>query len=605
MRKTHLIILFALLFSSLAIAGPNISKQGGGGGTSFSVTDITGQTDDTTPATTATAVLAQGGSLIESTLAEIATAIGVSANPLATDSLWDAAGDLVQGTGANTSAKLTKGAEGTILRAGAASNAYSTSTFADTYAKGTILYNASANTVAGLAHPGAANYFLATNATDTAAWLLGTNLASLNGLTFADASIIQLTGAGASAVLTSGGSNYILGSSSDNSSLEFKTPANVLSQIGAQATDSDLTTIAGLSPVENKIMIGSSAPAWSVSAYTLAAPGLSGGILQSDGTNWARVTSLTGLSYDIGDSVASGHAVTMDANGVLQTAFTALLPDAASGADIGAADREWGDVYLKDGAVIKGQNDQSATLTSSASLWTANNFAVTTQFKLPSSDADPTATAGYIRHDSSDTDASAGGILEWHDGTNTRRVVDGAASAAANYTVIVKTEYLPIRYAEDGTTGPAAAAEISTTTAIGRGFDKDADEDVVFWWVAPLDYVGGIKYRVIYALAADATADDTAVFSLAGCAAANSAALGCTPGTAVTLADELGTDDDQFQVMISDYSSEVTITNIAAGSLNRLVFLRDVSEDDYTEGDLLVIGIEIKYKARINLVDTY
>lgn len=35
---------------------------------------------------------------------------------LATDTLWDAAGDLVQGTGANTAAKLTIGAVNTILR---------------------------------------------------------------------------------------------------------------------------------------------------------------------------------------------------------------------------------------------------------------------------------------------------------------------------------------------------------------------------------------------------------------------------------------------------------------------------------------------------------
>jgi hypothetical protein len=38
---------------------------------------------------------------------------GGIANPLATDSLWDAAGDLAQGTGANTGAKLTLGATGT------------------------------------------------------------------------------------------------------------------------------------------------------------------------------------------------------------------------------------------------------------------------------------------------------------------------------------------------------------------------------------------------------------------------------------------------------------------------------------------------------------
>jgi hypothetical protein len=37
-------------------------------------------------------------------------------------------------------------------------------------------------------------------------------------------------------VVTSGGNNYILGSNSDNSALEFKAPADVLSQIGAQST---------------------------------------------------------------------------------------------------------------------------------------------------------------------------------------------------------------------------------------------------------------------------------------------------------------------------------------------------------------------------------
>jgi hypothetical protein len=38
---------------------------------------------------------------------------------VATDSIWDAAGDLAKGTGANTADKLTKGAAGTLLVAGA------------------------------------------------------------------------------------------------------------------------------------------------------------------------------------------------------------------------------------------------------------------------------------------------------------------------------------------------------------------------------------------------------------------------------------------------------------------------------------------------------
>lgn len=64
---------------------------------------------------------------------------------------------------------------------------------------------------------------------------VSSNLAAIAALTFADASIIQLTGAGTVAVLPSGGNNYILGSNSGNTALEFKTPADVRTQIGAQA----------------------------------------------------------------------------------------------------------------------------------------------------------------------------------------------------------------------------------------------------------------------------------------------------------------------------------------------------------------------------------
>ena len=238
------------------------------------------------------------GKLFKGTGAAVEEITAGSPGDIAHDTLWDAAGDLVQGTGANTAAKITKGTEGTILRAGAALNAYSTATFADTYAKGTILYNAAANTVAGLAHPGAANYILATNAADTAAWLLATNLSAINALTFADASIIQLTGAGTAAVLTSGGNNYFLGSNSDNSALEFKTPANVLSQIGAQASDSDLSAIAALSVAEGKFIVGNSSPAWSLSSYTLptTVPTV-GKVFISDGTNMIASTALGTAAY--------------------------------------------------------------------------------------------------------------------------------------------------------------------------------------------------------------------------------------------------------------------------------------------------------------------
>jgi len=43
------------------------------------------------------------------------TVLGAASGAVGTDAIWDAAGDLAVGTGANTAAKLTKGADGTIL----------------------------------------------------------------------------------------------------------------------------------------------------------------------------------------------------------------------------------------------------------------------------------------------------------------------------------------------------------------------------------------------------------------------------------------------------------------------------------------------------------
>jgi len=80
---------------------------------------------------------------------------------------------------------------------------------------------------------------------DTDVQAYSTALQSIAGLTEADVSIIESTADNAYGVVTSGGNNYILGSNSDNSALEFKTPANVLSEIGGQPLDGTLTSIAG------------------------------------------------------------------------------------------------------------------------------------------------------------------------------------------------------------------------------------------------------------------------------------------------------------------------------------------------------------------------
>ena len=103
---------------------------------------------------------------------------------------------------------------------------------------------------------------------------------------------------------------------------------------------------------EGKIWVaGATAPAWS--AYTLAAPGAAGGLLQSNGTNWVRVTSLTGLTFGGFTASEAGMVPLTDASGNLVNSYlkftgpassmkTYTLPNAngtivVSGGNIGAA----------------------------------------------------------------------------------------------------------------------------------------------------------------------------------------------------------------------------------------------------------------------------
>lgn len=209
-------------------------------------------------------------------------------------------------------------------------------------------------------------------------------------------------------------------------------------------------------------------------------------------------------------------------------------------------------------------------------------------------DSSPDA-AGELGYDSTQ--------LSVHDGTASRSVLQVAS------TTITKSEYLPIRYAEDddSVTAPAAVAEVGSTTAVARSFVEDADNGVVFWWNVPIDYSAGIKYRVYYAIETDADADETVAFSMSGCSVGNTDAIACSEGSAVVVTDELTTDYDANEMIISDWSAAVTVTNIAAGEMAKLLFIRDISGDDYEGADdnVLVIAVEIKYQAKVNASGDY
>jgi hypothetical protein len=85
-------------------------------------------------------------------------------------------------------------------------------------------------------------------------------------------------------------------------------------------------------------------------------------VKMGDGTNGVTVSAT-------GAMTAAGTG-TIVATGL--TAGTAPVPATAGGVALGSATAEWDHLYLHDSAVIYGQADQSNTLTSAATGWTAN-----------------------------------------------------------------------------------------------------------------------------------------------------------------------------------------------------------------------------------------
>jgi len=229
-----------------------------------------------------------------------------------------------------------------------------------------------------------------------------------------------------------------------------------------------------------------------------------------------------------------------------------------------------------------------------------------TALNMPSSNADPATTAGQIRHDSTDSNAASDGSIKVFTGNHVNTLVSATAVADDSYTIITKTEYIPIAYAENGAAAPAAASVwADTRKAKIRVFAADADDDVEIHWMVPDDYVGGIKFRVVgFVDNATAPADtETVIFNLAGCSVGNSDDGGCTLGTGVDSTFTADATYAQHDRWSSAWSNEITVTNIVAGESAMLKLFRDV-DDTYGQG-IGVAGIEIKYKARVLMADRY
>lgn len=345
---------------------------------------------------------------------------------VAADAIWDAAGDLIYGTGANTASRLAHpGATNYIFSTtGGSSLGWTTTptfatlalTGANSLALGTsgsalgrqVFYNVTSGSltvepVAGAL--GAATLVLGKTFTDNK-WC---SYSASTGFTCNENSPAgggTVTGVGdcASAACldgTSDGGTYVK---------FYDTEGATTLQGGNIAGNITLT----LPTTTGTLALDTIKP----SDLTITSQA-AGDVLYFNGTNWVR------LAKDVGKWLQSGASAVVWATPAGSGDFLAdgtvpmtgaIVPNAANTLAVGSATAEFSDLYLGDGAIIYGQNDQSATLTSSASLWTANNFASTNYVAIGADPADAGSirlpNAGYIYSEASPagTDVSIIGV---------------------------------------------------------------------------------------------------------------------------------------------------------------------------------------------------
>ena len=185
---------------------------------------------------------------------------------------------------------------------------------------------------------------------------------------------------------------------------------------------------------------------------------------------------------------------------------------------------------------------------------------------------------------------------------------DGAVTVANNAITAGKIadwyayDVLPIGWAEDGTAAPDAIDDTTRDPLAYRTFAADSTEDVNFVWFVPSDLSGStVQYRVKY-LVTNATgpSNEGVAFAVAGVSAGDNDATNAAKGTAVTVTDTAIT-AAQHDILITDWSGDLTITALAAGEVAELSFNRDHdhASDDY--GQVVgVLALEIRYVRNVS-----
>lgn len=182
-------------------------------------------------------------------------------------------------------------------------------------------------------------------------------------------------------------------------------------------------------------------------------------------------------------------------------------------------------------------------------------------------------------------------------GSGALTIATGAVDASHISDMYAYAE-IPIAWMADGTSAPDVLDDSTRDPYAYRTFAHDADEDLNFVWFVPADLSGTtIQYRVSYLITntTGPSATEGVAFGLSGISNGDNDTSNGTKGTVVVITDDT-LNASQHDILITGWSGDVTITNLAAGEVAEVAFIRDVSDtvDDYAQ----VVGVfmvQIRY----------
>src|SRR6185503_4032932 len=276
---------------------------------------------------------------------------------------------------------ITVGAAGTIIRSNGTNWVASTSTFADTYAINTILYNASANTVSGLA--ATARGVLVSDNSSVPSMLASASTTGqvLQGSTTGTPTWSTPTYPSASGtvgkIIRSDGTNNVYTTSTfpdtfSINTIPFASSANVIGAIAAAnggvliSSSTGVPSMLANPSATGKLLssVSGDASVWTTPTYPVAS-GSAGKIIRSDGTNNVYTTSTFADTYAVSTILYASGA---NAVSGLATANSAVLVTGATGVPVMSG-------TMTDGQVIigsTGATPTAATLTAGTGISITN-----------------------------------------------------------------------------------------------------------------------------------------------------------------------------------------------------------------------------------------